>query len=160
MTYHDRTPRKSQKSDPVGEVGLISHSRKSRAHIGQLTSAQGDSARQAKSRSATSVNPAICWKRSSSASRLARASATVSKRSPRASSSGRNRAMSNFGGTGKPSSTCAVLRADMFCGRRTMGDRRSQFIRASAVARRRCDQLRAAVHFFDENRFVQASATA
>ena len=23
MTYHDRTPRKSQKSDPVGEVGLV-----------------------------------------------------------------------------------------------------------------------------------------
>ena len=22
MTYHDRTPRKSQKSDPVGEVGI------------------------------------------------------------------------------------------------------------------------------------------
>ena len=27
MTYHDRTPRKSQKSDPVGEVGLILCSR-------------------------------------------------------------------------------------------------------------------------------------
>src|SRR5208283_1589377 len=36
MTYHDRTPRKSQKSDPVGEVGLEACESVNRGELDQL----------------------------------------------------------------------------------------------------------------------------
>ena len=110
---------------------------------------------QRKSRSATSA--VLRFVRSAPARRLA----VLARRQPfrsallAAVSSGRSRAMSNFRGTGKPSSACAVSRADMFCGMRTMGGCQSNFTRGSVVAQRRVDQLGEAVHFSDENRLVR-----
>ena len=55
MTYHDRTPRKSQKSDPVGEVGL--RARNAASRCGSPSGAGSRSRASSTERSAVSPAP-------------------------------------------------------------------------------------------------------